>query len=345
MKSPLHRFGWFGVCFFFGTSLLAKPEPLSIPLVDLHVDLSYQVNYMERDAARASGQLLATELIASNVFGLVLPLYIPHDVSKTGPRLSDLESSYARMMGVLATQEPYAVPGCHADPTKVRTWFSFEGAAPFAEHPELVEKWVNNGVRIWGLVHSHDNALASSAGLGQPKKHVPYGLTEQGRAVVRAVFSAGGIVDVSHASDRATSEVLELGRQYRGVVLATHSNTRAVAHHARNLTDEHIRGIAELGGVVGVNFHDEYLAVGHRATIKDIVRHVQHIVQLVGIEHAAIGSDFEGSIDPPKEIRDVRDHEKVARALVDSGMSVADVHRVFSGNILKLLDCHLVHPG
>jgi membrane dipeptidase len=308
-------------------------------VVDLHVDLSYQVNYRERSAARASGELLADELISAGVVGLILPLYIPHDVSPTGPRLSDLEDSYAKMMGVLSTQSPYAIPGCHTDNAKVRTWFSFEGAAPFAEHPELVEKWVKNGVRIWGLVHSHDNALASSAGLEMPKKRVPYGLTEQGAAVVKAVFAAGGIVDVSHASDRATDDVLTLGKQHRGVVIATHSNTRKVAQHARNLTDKHIIAIAELGGVIGINFHDEYLATGRKATIKDIVRHTKHIVELVGIEHVAVGSDFEGSIDPPAGIRDVRDYRKVAQALLDSGLSRDDVEKMFSGNILRLLNC------
>jgi membrane dipeptidase len=319
-------------------SIAAAP----IPVVDLHVDLSYQVNYMERSVHAASGQLIAGELIEAGIYGLVLPLYIPHDASPTGPRMVDIESSYAKMMGLLYKTPPFSLPGCHHNQHQVKTWFSFEGAAPFAGHPDQVQKWVSNGVKIWGLVHSHDNALASSAGLGKPRTGVKYGLTDQGRELVKAIHAAGGIVDVSHASDRAFKDIVELARLDRVPLIATHSNTRKVAYHARNLTDDQIRDIASLGGVIGMNFHGEYLAVGRTATIDDIVRHVRHITQLVGVRHVGIGSDFEGSIDPPSGLEDVRGMPRLAQALREAGYSDSDVRLIFAGNVLRLLHCDIV---
>jgi membrane dipeptidase len=243
------------------------------------------------------------------------------------------------MMRLLEATPPYSVPGCHQRDGRVRTWFSFEGSAPFAGHADLVEKWVNNGVRIWGLVHSHDNALASSAGLEMPRKGVKYGLTNDGKQLVKAIHAAGGIVDVSHASDKAIADIIELAKADHKPLIATHSNARSVAHHARNLTDQQIRDMAALGSVIGINFHGEYLAVGRPATLDDVVRHMRHIKDLVGVKHLGIGSDFEGSIDPPEGLEDVRSYPRLARAMSKAGFSDQEIQLVFSGNVLRLLGC------
>ncbi len=317
-----------------------RAEPRrSVPVVDLHVDLSYQVNYMERSVHAASGQLIAGELLEAGVYGLILPLYIPHDASPSGPRMVDIENSYATMMRLLRKTPPYTLPGCQPGAASVHSWFSFEGAAPFAGHADLVQKWVNNGVRIWGLVHSHDNALASSAGLGKPRRGVKYGLTEQGRELVKSIHAAGGIVDGAHASDRAFADIIEVAKADHVPVVATHSNARKLAHHARNLTDDQLREIAAVGGVVGINFHGEYLAVGRPATLGDVVSHIRYIQNLVGIDHVGSGSDFEGSIDPPNGLEDVRGFPRLAEALRKAGLTEQQVQQVFSGNVLRLLGC------
>jgi membrane dipeptidase len=310
----------------------AQASEASPPVVDLHVDLSYRMNYAHGTFAEGSGQYVAADLLRAGVAGVVLPLFVPNDVSKIGPRMEDLESSFASLLRVVPETPPFALPGCDVKPGTVRTWLSFEGAAPLAEHPESVATWAARGVRIFGLVHTHDNALAtSSAGSGTT------GLTDAGRDIARRVHAAGGVLDVSHASDAAADEMIALSIADGVPVVATHSNARALTHHPRNLTDAQIRGIAKSGGVVGVNLHSRFLKTSGRATLADVVRHVAHLVRVGGVDHVALGSDFEGDITPPVGLEGAKDFPKLATALETAGFSREDVTKIFGGNALRIL--------
>jgi membrane dipeptidase len=307
----------------------------AIPVVDLHVDIAYQHNYQGKSFAEATGQYRASELLGAGVAGVVLPLFVPHKVSPSGPRAQDYEDSYARVFNELARTEPFLLPGCNPAPGKVRTWLAFEGAAPLADDPDpqAVLRWVARGVRSFGLVHTKSNALASSSNDANPS----YGLTEAGRRVVRAVHAAGAVIDISHASDRAAREILALGTADGAPVMATHSNARAVADHPRNLSDDLLQAVAKTGGVVGVNFHSPFLARGRAATLADVVKHVRHLVKVMGVEHVALGSDFEGDITPAAELTDVAGFRRLATALESAGFPRSDVEKMFSANALRVL--------
>jgi membrane dipeptidase len=311
-------------------SAQAKP---AFPVVDLHVDLPYQLGYHGKPLRSGTGQASLAALTSGAVSGVVLPLFVPRDVSPTGPRESDLEAQYQRVLGELFGGHGLALPGCNAA-EGVRTWLSFEGAGPLADAPETLQAWVARGVRIVGLVHTEHNALASSSG---DKRPFDYGLSEAGRQLVRRAHSLGVAVDVSHASDRAVSEVLSLARETSGVVVATHSNARALCSHPRNLTDEQLRGIAQTGGVVGLNFHAPFVAREKPATLADVVRHALHMVRVAGVEHVAIGADFEGGIKPARGLEDASRLPALANALGDAGLSETAVRRVFSENALRVL--------
>jgi len=318
-----------------GEAAADEPPPA---VVDLHVDLSYQLNYKDRTIAQASGNLLADELVGAGYAGLVLPLYVPHDVSDSGPRLEDLERSYRRLTQELSRRAPFALPGTQPDSRPVRTWLAFEGAAPLAgARAARIDVWMSRGVRLFGLVHVHDNSLATSSGATAAFRNVRSGLSETGRAFVEQVHAAGGIVDVSHASDATVKDVVAIARSAGVPVVATHSNARALARHSRNLSDEQLRAIADLGGVVGVNFHGPYLCVGRAPTIQDVVRHVQHMVRVTGIEHVAIGSDFEGGIQEPPGLGDVRGLPLLASRLRSAGLTGREVESIFSANALRVL--------
>ena len=309
-----------------------QERPLAV--VDLHADLPYQHVYRGVEFASGSGQYPAQELSRAGVVGVVLPLFIPQRVHAQGPRLADLEHSYRRVFDALTRTPPYALPGCLAPAGRVRTWLAFEGSAPLAADPQALTAWVARGVRSVGLVHTSDNALASSSGDRSPSSE---GLHSQGRELVRKAHQLGVPVDVSHASDRALADVLGLAREDRMPVIATHSNARSLAAHPRNLSDEQLRGIAATGGIVGVNFHGPFLRRGERATLADVVDHVRHLVNVMGSEHVAIGSDFEGGIAPPPELSDVHGFQRLARALQQAGLSRAAVARIFSTNALRVL--------
>ncbi len=301
--------------------------------VDLHVDLPYQLGFHGKPLRQGTGQAALPALRSGNVAGVVLPLFVPRDVSATGPRAEDLESSYLRVLRELFAGDGLELPGCGPD-RGVRTWLSFEGAGPLAEHPEFLDAWVARGVRIVGLVHTEHNALASSSGDTRP---VTYGLSEAGQRLVRRAHSLGVAVDVSHASDRAVSDVLALAAETSGVVVATHSNARALCNHPRNLSDEQLRGIARTGGVVGLNFHSPFVTRSRAAMLDDVVRQAAYLVKVAGIEHVALGADFEGGIRPAKGLEDASHFPDLAKALLKAGMSEAAVQKLFSENALRVL--------
>jgi membrane dipeptidase len=315
-----------------GVSHAAGHAPF--PVVDLHVDLSYQYNFKDKAFASSGGQFSTRAMQRGGVAGVVLPLFVPRDASPSGPRVEDLERSYARVRDALLRTAPFAPPGCAAKPGSVRTFFAFEGSGQLADDPESLVSWVTRGLRIVGLVHTSANALASSSGDLEAKG---FGLTERGRTFVRRAFALGLIVDVSHASDRAVSDVLSLARDTHGVVVATHSNARALADHPRNLTDDQLRGIAATGGVIGVNFHGPFLARGRRAQLSDVVEQVRHLTQVAGLEHVAIGSDFEGDIHPPAELADASRFPVLSDALTRAGFDDSSIRKIFAGNALRVL--------
>ncbi|MCC6215053.1 MAG: membrane dipeptidase [Polyangiaceae bacterium] len=328
---------WPAAAAIAGTLAVALPTAATeprFPVVDLHVDLPYQVVHRERGLAEGTGQFRAADLLRAGVVGVVLPLFVPATVAPGGPQAEHYEASLGRMVDLLPKTRPYVPRACGVAPGEVATFFSFEGAPHLARAPESTAAWVERGVRVVGLVHARDNALASSSGEPEPSER---GLTERGREVIERAYAAGAIVDVSHMSDRATADAIALAQRLGRPILATHSNARARAAHPRNLRDEDARGIAATGGVVGVNFHGPFVARGRPARLADVVGHIRHLVRVAGEDHVAIGSDFEGGIRPPAGLRDATGYPRLARALLAAGMSEELVRKVFAGNALRVL--------
>ena len=305
-------------------------------LIDLHVDLPYQVNFQHQDVGRGVGQYDHRWLREAGVEGVILPLYVPRNASPRGPLLRHLEQSHRRMVELLPDVGGYRLGLCGGSTGATGVQFSFEGAEPLGRHLDALSDWTSRGVRLFGLVHAYDTSLASSSGQGTGVRG--YGLSERGRELVRRVHRLGGIVDISHASDEAVADVLAQAEAASRPVVATHSNARRLANHPRNLTDAQLRAVAATGGLVGINFHSRYLLGGAgQAHISDVVRHVQHAAAVMGIRHVAIGSDFEGGITPPQGLEDIRGLPQLARALWEAGRSEADVRAVFGGNAKRLL--------
>jgi membrane dipeptidase len=322
-------------CLLFALPLRgAEPAERPVAVVDLHVDVSYQTNYGHHPFATGTGQFRAAELARAGVVGVVLPLFVPREVAPDGPHVGDYESSYARVYGELARTPPYRLPGCLPGSEGVRTWLSFEGIGPLAATPDALFDWAARGVRVVAPVHTWHNELASSSG---DKPEQSFGLTEQGKTFARTAERAGMLLDVSHASDRAARDLLAIAAETHTPVVATHSNARALAPHARNLAEPELDAIARSDGLVGVNFHGAFVVKGRPATLADVVRQVRYLTRVMGVSHVGIGSDFEGDIRPPPELADVNGYQRLARALAQAGMSRADISAIFSRNALRLL--------
>ena len=317
-----------------GHAALASAKDTVFPYVDLHVDLPYQHNYKDAPFSSGTGQFAATMAREGGLHAVVLPLFVPAEVSKAGPRLSDYEQSWQRIEAVLRKQKLYAHPGAEPGTDQVRTFYSFEGMGPLADDLPALERWMLRGVRLFGLVHNQNNALAASS---MDSRKGDTGLTEQGRRVVRRICELGGVVDVSHASDRTAREIIEIAKNLKRPVVASHSNARQLMDHRRNLPDDLLDAIAKTGGVIGVNFHSAFLVAGRRATLDDVVAHMLYIAKRVGADHVAIGSDFEGGIRPPRGLATLRDVQHLVPRLRAAGLSEADIRGIMGDNAMRIL--------
>ena len=131
-------------------------------------------------------------------------------------------------------------------------------------------------------------ARRTALGVGNWEHDSPGGLTRLGRRAITEMNRLGIVVDVSHGSDRTTTDVLAASTK---PVIASHANARALRDHPRNLTDDTIRAIAASGGLVGAVAVPDFIGTGD-PTIARWADHIAHLIEIAGIEHVAIGADF-----------------------------------------------------
>jgi membrane dipeptidase len=180
-----------------------------------------------------------------------------------------------------------------------------EGAQALEGRPERVAELRALGVRFMGLTHLANNEVGGSSSPGMRDEP----LTPLGRAVLDAMVAARMPVDLAHASHRTIRDVVA----HPGArVLCSHTGVAGAHPSWRNLQDAELRAVAERGGVVGIIFATLYL--GGRG-IEDVVRHLEHALDVAGEDAVALGSDFDGMVPMPRGLRDVTDVHKVVDAL------------------------------
>jgi membrane dipeptidase len=308
------------------------------PVVDLDVELPFQLMQNGVSITQASGQADAVRLKRGGAFGVVLPLRGARRGERNAP---SLESTYLSTYRALASATELRIPGCRRSRPGVRTWLSISGASELADAPSSAGLWVTRGVRFFGLVRGEDNDLATAAETPEP---VLTGLTDKGRKFVESVHRAGGIIDVADSSAMTVRDVVEIARRDRVPVVSTHTGARALVDDPRNLSDGQIRDIALTDGVVAVSFDPRLLVRGRRAEIRDVVRHIRHIASVAGVSHVAIGSGYESGIRPPRELLNASRFPRLARALEQAGMPRASVRKILATNALRVL-CYAQQPS
>jgi microsomal dipeptidase-like Zn-dependent dipeptidase len=179
------------------------------------------------------------------------------------------------------------------------------------------------GYRLMGLAHFIDNAVGGSAH-GAEKG----GLTPFGREVVRMIEELQGIVDLAHASPKLVEDTLAVSTR---PVVVSHTGLCGVCDNRRNLTDDQARGVAEKGGLIGIGFWPH---VHCGRGVAGIVETIQYAVNLVGADHVALGSDFDGAVSAPFDVSGL---PMLADKLLDAGLSEDTVSKVMGGNELRFL--------
>jgi Zn-dependent dipeptidase, microsomal dipeptidase homolog len=207
---------------------------------------------------------------------------------------------------------------------------SIEGAEGIDCDIKKLKQAYDDGVRAINLCWNYDNVLAgSAAGSG-------IGLMTQGRDFVGACEVIGVIPDMSHISEKAFWDVLEIAKK---PVIASHSDSRALCDVPRNLTDDQFRAITAMGGCVGLNFYKGFL--GLTENIAAVVAHAEHFLSLGGQKSLGLGSDFDGC-DLPEDIQGVQDVGKIYEAMLRQNWPEDLVRDIFYNNFKRVFD---EYPG
>jgi membrane dipeptidase len=216
---------------------------------------------------------------------------------------------------------------------KIAGVIGVEGGHVIEDSMEKLDSLYNRGMRYLTITWNNSTNWAISA--SDPLSETQ-GLTEFGRDVIRRMDSLGVIIDVSHTGIKTIQDILE---ETNNPIVATHSGVRALKNHTRNLYDWQIEDIASSGGVIGVVFYPPFLTTASDAYIEDVVEHIDYIKNLVGVDYAAIGSDFDGiGNNTVIGLENVSKFPRLTEALFDYGYSKEDVEKILGGNFKRVFE-------
>lgn len=361
------------------------------PLVDTHIDVPYRIHETWADVTRATsdGEF---DYPRARAGGLDLPfmsIYTPAELEHSGGSFQ-LANELIDSVEALAGRAPdrftmvYSVRDAEAafKQGKIGLALGMENGSPIEGNLANVAYFAKRGVRYITLAHSESNHISdSSFDEARPNG----GLSDFGREVVREMNRLGVMVDVSHLSDEAIRDVLEVSE---APVIASHSSARHLTPgFERNISDELIKAVAEKGGVVMINFGSSFIipeandylvqiraeratfleehgysAEGEEsrawvaefraanpfpyATLSQVADHFDHVVGLVGAAHVGMGSDFDGVGDSlPVGLKDVSTYPNLVAELLRRGYSEADLAGILGGNLLRVWRANEAYPG
>lgn len=211
----------------------------------------------------------------------------------------------------------------NGDPAQVGALLAIEGLHALDGQLANVDVLFNDGFRLMGLVHFFDNEVGASA------HGVTHGgLTPLGRQVVQRLEQKGILVDLAHASTQVIREVLTMATR---PVVVSHTGVTATCPGPRNLSDDQLRAIAANGGLIGIGYWDGAVC---EPTVANIVKAIRHAIMVAGVDHVALGSDFDGATRTPFDTRGVG---AITDALLAAGVPSDDIAKVMGENTRRFL--------
>ena len=205
---------------------------------------------------------------------------------------------------------------------------TLEGTAGIEYNPEVLEDLYRTGFRIVSLGWNEKNPLTGSHVTGG-------GLTDKGISFVKEAQRVGMLIDVSHISDEGFWDIIKITD---GPVIATHSNSRTVCNHSRNLTDDMFKAIVETGGVAGFNQCDAF--VGENPTLDTVCDHFLHFLDMDPTgKHIALGGDLDGCDKLPDGFDGVQSYPVMAQRMLERGLSEQMLKDIYWNNALGVMKC------
>lgn len=285
-------------------------------LVDLHkmteghLDATIMVAYLEQKERTDEALLAATakaDRILNEIEELVARNCTAVDIAYTPADLYRLkaEGKKAIMLGI---ENGYAI----------------------GKDLSQVERFRKRGVVYMTLCHNGNNDICGSARYNEEK----LGVSAFGEQVIREMNRTGMMVDISHAGEQSFYDALDISSK---PIVASHSSAYALCNHPRNLTDEQLKALAAKGGVAQVTLYHGFLRKEGTATLKDAISHLNHMVNVMGIEHVGIGTDFDGD-GGIVGCASASELIQFTRQLLNERYSEADIRRIWGGNFLRVME-------
>ncbi len=213
---------------------------------------------------------------------------------------------------------------------KIASMLGMEGGHAIENSLGALRAYHALGVRYMTLTHNGTLDWADAAN----DEHRHGGLTPFGEEVVREMNRLGMLVDLSHTSPETMHDALDVAE---APVIWSHADTRGVRDHPRNVPDDVLARLPENGGVVMITFVPSFLTDQDEATIDDVIAHIERVVEVAGIEHVGIGSDYDGISSTPLGMEDVSSYPKLFAALSRQGWSEADLAKLAGENVLRAM--------
>ena len=194
---------------------------------------------------------------------------------------------------------------------------------------ERLQHFAQRGIVYMTLCHNGDNDICDSARGNSTHQ----GVSAFGRQVIAEMNRLGIMVDLSHASEKTFYDALELSEL---PIVCSHSSCRALCDHPRNLTDEQMRALAAKGGVMQVTMYNGFLVKDGEATVLDALRHLEHAIEVMGIDHVGIGTDFDGD-GGVRGMANAAELINFTRLLLSRQFSEQDIEKIWGGNFLRVM--------
>lgn len=246
--------------------------------------------------------------------------------------LAEIEQRVAHAPGVVLAQHPAQLYRNKLE-GKLSVMRGIENGYAIGKDLQNVEKFARMGVVYITLCHNGDNDICDSARRSSQRHG---GLSAFGRDVVREMNRCGLMVDLSHAAETSFYDALQCSTT---PIVCSHASSRAMCNHPRNLTDDQLRALAQTGGVAQVTLYHGFLRLeeeGIPATITDGVRHLMHMIDVAGIDHVGIGTDFDGDGGVPG-CACASELINFTRLLLAEGLTIHDLQKIWGGNWLRVM--------
>ena len=349
-------------------------------IVDGHIDVPYRVKEKWVDVTNATedGDFDYPRAVAGGLNAPFMSIYVPASLDNS-PESTQLAHELIDSVEAIVARAPdkFAIA---KSPSDVKAQFEkglislpmgMENGSPIQGDLANLNAFYERGIRYITLAHSQANHISdSSYDLRRKWK----GLSPFGKALVGEMNNIGIMLDISHVSDDAFYQVIELTK---APVIASHSSLRRFTPgFERNMNDDMIKKLGENGGVIMINFGSSFvskeagewrrgLSAARKAliekegedspklenfekayrkevpypysTLDEVLDHIDHVVKLIGVEHVGIGSDYDGVGDSlPIGLKDVASFPNLVQGLLDRGYSRTDIEKILSGNLLRV---------